>query len=530
MIRTTIVIGLTMCLACGCSASKCAGNHTNAAKINIIPKPVEMTAGKGLFRIDTDTKIYAPTANTEAEQIAEYLAEMVKHCTGSGLKIIRSRTSQTESNAITFHLEHRDDLGSEGYILSVRPDSILITASHPAGMFYAVQTIRQMLPEQIEDTTKEHHINLSVPCIYIKDRPAFVWRGLLLDCSRVFLEKNFLLRYIDLLALYKMNILQLHLTDDQGWRIEIKKYPELTELCSEFSDRYPDAKGGYYSQDDIKEMVEYARRRYVTVVPEIEMPGHSSSVFVAYPHLSCRGEKTEIFPFFKGPTITKDIFCAGNEDVYAFLENVLGEVVEMFPSEYIHIGGDEAPKDRWKECPKCQAVIARHNLADEEHLQAYFTQRIEHFLNSKGRKLIGWDEILEGGLAKNAAVMSWRGTVGGIKAARMSHYVVMSPTSACYFDYDIRTTPLKETYLYNPVPAELPSDKRKFILGGQGNMWTQSAPTETAIDKHTFPRLIGLAEALWTPAELKDFDDFHNRLGAHYRQLDIMHVKYGPEK
>jgi hexosaminidase len=258
--------------------------------------------------------------------------------------------------------------------------------------------------------------------------------------------------------------------------------------------------------------------------------GHSSSVFVAYPQLSCRGRKTEIFPFGKGPNITNEVFCAGNDDVFTFLDDVLTEVIDMFPSEYIHIGGDEVPKDRWNECPKCRARIRQEGLKDANELESYFIQRVEKFLNSKGRKLIGWDEILEGGLAKNAAVMSWRGTRGGVKAAGMGHNVVMSPTSHCYFDYEVRRIPLKATYSFNPVGGGLSNEERKFILGGQGNMWTHLARTESAIDGQIFPRLIALSEALWTPAEIKDFNDFHARLPAHYKRLDAMAVEYGPEK
>ena len=527
MIKRTLLITLTVFLAAGCSDNKCT-LAPDIHEINIIPKPVRLTVNTGVFRIDRQTKVCVPPGNAEADQVARYFAQMVKRCAGFNLEIRHCGERLCESNSITFGLEDRDDLGSEGYTLSVRPGAIAITASQPAGLFYAVQTIRQLLPPEIE--TSNARVLLNIPCVQILDKPSFPWRGLLLDCSRTFLRKDYILRYIDLLALYKMNVLQLHLTDDQGWRLEIRKYPLLAELCSKFSPLYPDEISGYYSQADIKEMVEYARSRYVTIVPEIEMPGHSSSVFVAYPQFCCTGQKTEIFPFGKGPNITKNIFCPGNEDAYAFLEDVLAEVIEMFPSEYIHIGGDEAPKDKWKKCPKCQAMIARHNLKDEEQLQAYFTQRIERFLNSRGRKLIGWDEILEGGLAENAAVMSWRGTQGGIAAAEANHCVVMSPTSHCYFDYDVKQTPLKITYSFEPIPAELPAHKRKFILGGQGNMWTQSARTEPAIDRQIFPRLIGLAEALWTPAELKSFNDFHDCLPAHYRRLDILQVNYGPEK
>jgi len=527
-IRGIIIFVTFACLTAGCQNDAgrqyCAGQ----TQINIIPRPGNVTVNKGCFRFSRGTKIYIPS-EAGLEDMGGYLAQIIRQSSGYDLEIKKFEEAGNYSNAITLRLENQQCLGEEGYALCVTPNSIAVKAAKPAGLFYGVQTLRQLLPATVESAKAAGNAGLTVPCVEIEDKPAFVWRGLLLDCSRTFLTKEYIMRYIDLLALYKMNVLQLHLTDDQGWRPEIKKYPELTKVCSRFSEKYPDEKSGYYSQDDIRQIVEYGRRRYVTIVPEIEMPGHSSSVFVAYPQLSCRGRKTEIFPFGKGPNITNEVFCAGNDEVFSFLENVLIEVMEMYPSEYIHIGGDEVPKDRWNECPKCRARIRQEDLKDANELQSYFIRRIEKFINSKGRKLIGWDEILEGGLAENAAVMSWRGTQGGIKAAGMGHKVVMSPTSHCYFDYDVNSTPLKETYSFDPV-AGLSSENRKYILGGQGNMWTHLARTEPAIDGQIFPRMIALSEVLWTSAEMKDFNDFHARLVVHYKRLDIMAVKYGPEK
>lgn len=522
-----ILFAMFACLTAGCQNNAGRPHRGGETPISIIPKPSKVTINKGCFRLGRKTKIYVPE-EAGLENLAGYLAQVIRQSSGYDLEIKKFKKAGNYSNAIILRLENRQCLGEEGYALCVTPNLIAVKAAQPAGLFYGVQTLRQLLPPET-DTRPGRDVPLTIPCVEIEDKPAFVWRGLLLDCSRTFLSKEYIMRYIDLLALYKMNVLQLHLTDDQGWRPEIKKYPELTEICSRFSDKYPDEKSGYYSQDDIRKIVEYGRKRYVTIVPEIEMPGHSSSVFVAYPQLSCRGRKTEIFPFGKGPNITNEVFCAGNDEVFTFLENVLTEVMEMYPSEYIHIGGDEVPKGRWNECPKCQARIRQEGLKDANELQSYFIQRIERFINSRGRKLIGWDEILEGGLANNAAVMSWRGTQGGLEAASMGHNVVMSPTSHCYFDYDVNSTPLEETYSFNPV-AGLSNENRKFILGGQGNMWTHLARTEPAIDGQIFPRLIALSEALWTSAEMKDFNDFHARLAVHYARLDIMAVKYGPEK
>jgi hexosaminidase len=516
------------CLTAGCQNNAGRPHFAGQTPISIIPKPSKVTINKGCFRLGRKTKIYIPE-EAGLENLAGYLAQIIRQSSGYDLEIKKFKEAGNYSDSITLRLENQQRSGEAEYTLSVTPNLIAVKAAHPAGLFYGVQTLRQLLPADT-DTRPGRDVPLTIPCVEIEDKPAFVWRGLLLDCSRRFLSKEYIIRYIDLLALYKMNVLQLHLTDDQGWRLEIKKYPELTETCSKFSPRYTNEKGGYYSQEQMREIIAYAKSRFVTIVPEIEMPGHSSSVFAAYPQLSCTGQKTEIYPFWQGPTTTKDVFCAGNDEVFTFLENVLTEVIELFPSEYIHIGGDEVPKDRWNECPKCQARIRQEGLKDTNELQSYFIQRIERFINSRGRKLIGWDEILEGGLAKNAAVMSWRGTQGGLEAASMGHNVVMSPTSHCYFDYDVRRTPLKATYSFNPVGGGLSNEEKKFILGGQGNMWTQSARTESAIDRHIFPRLVALSEALWTPAEIKDFNDFHARLAVHYARLDVMAVKYGPEK
>jgi hexosaminidase len=365
-----------------------------------------------------------------------------------------------------------------------------------------------------------------------------------LDVGRHFFDKEFVKRYIDLIALHKMNTFHIHLTDDQGWRIEIKKYPRLTEIGSKRKESPMIGnrkKGdgtpyrGFFTQDDIREIVEYARKRYITVVPELEMPGHSLGALAAYPELSCTGGPHEVMTRWG---VFEDVYCAGNDKVFEFMEDVLTEVIELFPGEYIHIGGDECPKARWEKCPKCQARIKKEGLKDEHELQSYFVKRIEKFLNSKGRRLIGWDEILEGGLAPNASVMSWRGTEGGIAAARSGHDVVMSPTTHCYFDYYQSKNrkqepeaiggflPLDIVYSFEPVPAELAPEQRKHVIGAQGNVWTEYIHTPSDVEYMALPRMCALAEVVWTPAELKDWDDFRDRLDRFAERLDAMGVNY----
>jgi hexosaminidase len=345
------------------------------------------------------------------------------------------------------------------------------------------------------------------------------------------MSKEFIKRYIDLLAYHKMNVFHWHLTEDQGWRIEIKKYPKLTQIGAW---RGPDDEryGGLYTQDDVREIVAYARSHYVTIVPEIELPGHCTAALAAYPELSCTGGPFEVSRRWG---IHKEIYCAGNDETFAFLEGVLSEVIELFPSEYVHIGGDEVPKDRWKGCPKCQARIKAEGLAGEDELQSYFIRRIEKYLNSRGRRLIGWDEILEGGLAPHATVQSWRGMDGAIAAARAGHDVIVSPTSHCYLNFPQEPDPsapewmgliaLEQIYSFEPTPPELTAEQARHVLGGEGNVWTEYAPQER-VDYQAFPRLCALAEVLWSPKGQRDWDDFQERMTVHYRRLDALGVQY----
>ncbi|MCB9163809.1 MAG: beta-N-acetylhexosaminidase [Flavobacteriales bacterium] len=425
-------------------------------------------------------------------------------------------------------------LPGEWYSLTVEPDRIHISATTEAGLYRGSRSLVQLL-EQGRETG-------SLPCLSITDWPRFPWRGMHLDVVRHFFPVDFVKQYIDLLARYKMNSFHWHLTDDQGWRIEIKSRPKLTEVGAwrsgsqigpyarlEFDTvRY----GGYYTQDEIREVVAYAAARHINVVPEIEMPGHALAVLAAYPQVGCAGGP---YAVNRGWGVFEDVFCAGNDSTFSLLEDVLTEVMDLFSSPYIHIGGDECPKERWKECPKCQARLKAEGLKDEHELQSYFIQRIEQFMNAKGRKIIGWDEILEGGLAPNAAVMSWRGTDGGVAAAKSGHYAVMSPGSHCYFDHyqgDPANEPLafggyttlQKVYSYEPIPTELNAEEAKYILGAQGNLWTEYILTPEHAEYMALPRMLALAEVLWTPKEKRDESDFIQRLEKEFIRLEEMQV------
>ncbi|GAB3821660.1 family 20 glycosylhydrolase [Pontibacter rugosus] len=387
---------------------------------------------------------------------------------------------------------------------------------------------------------------MALPAVSITDKPRYEWRGMHLDVVRHFFPVEFVKQYIDYLAMHKLNTFHWHLTDDQGWRIEIKKYPKLTEVGAwrdstlighywDLPQTYDNTRhGGFYTQEQIKEVVKYAQERYITVVPEIEMPGHAVAALAAYPELSCSGGPFKVEGKWG---IFKDVFCAGNEQTFAFLEDVLTEVIALFPSKYIHVGGDESPKDRWKACAKCQQRMAQEGLKNEHELQSYFVQRMEKFVNSKGRQIIGWDEILEGGLAPNAAVMSWRGTKGGIAAAKQKHYVVMTPGTHLYFDHyqgdrELEPTaihgysPLSKVYAFEPTPAELSKEEQQYVLGAQANLWTEYIPTEEHVEYMVMPRMAALSEVLWTQENQKNWDDFKQRMQRQYQRYDALGVKY----
>ena len=426
-------------------------------------------------------------------------------------------------------------LGNEGYELHITPTAVSLAANAPAGIFYGQQTLRQL---RAEDGT--------LPCCRIWDKPRFGWRGLMLDVSRHFFTKAEIKHFLDVMAAHKLNVFHWHLVDDQGWRIEIKRYPRLTEIGA-WRDRIgfgldagasrnyrADGRyGGFFTQDDVREIVAHAASRQITVVPEIEMPGHSTAVLTAHPEFSCSGGP---YSHDIDGGIFGGIFCAGQDAAFTFLENILGEVISLFPSRFIHIGGDEVPKDNWKKCSRCQQRIAVEKLKDEHELQSYFIRRIEKFINANGRRLIGWDEILEGGLAPNATVMSWRGVTGGIAAANAGHDVVMTPTTHCYLDYYQGKigqpkaiggfTAWEKTYEFEPVAPEIAPDKAHHVLGGGGNLWTEFIPNYGHLQFMTYPRACALAETLWSPKEGRNLDDFKARLKTHAKLLDTLGVTY----
>ena len=481
---------------------------------SVIPVPLKMEQGTGCFLLSENTKLYINLQGLEAQLLENCLQALPVH-------LKKGKKKDTQNILSLLITEKNHQLPSpESYTLSVTPQQILIRATSGAGLFYGLQTLLQLAQPSGAGS-------YSIASVEIEDTPRFAYRGLMLDVSRHFSTKEFIKKQIDALAYYKINRLHLHLTDAAGWRLEIKKYPLLTEFAAWRTDptwkqwwnggrKYvrcdaPGTYGGYYTQDDIREILEYARQHYITVIPEIEMPSHSEEVLAAYPQLSCSGE----------PYKNSD-FCVGNEETFTFLENVLTEVMELFPSEYIHIGGDEAGKSAWKTCPKCQKRMKDEHLANVDELQSYLIHRIEKFLNNHGRHLLGWDEILQGGIAPNATVMSWRGEEGGIAAVTSGHRAIMTPGAYCYLDsyqdapYSQPEAiggylPLKKVYSYNPVPASLTAEQAKLVYGVQGNLWVEYIPTPEHVEYMIYPRILALAETAWSAPERKSWPDFHAR-------------------
>jgi hexosaminidase len=505
--------------------------------------PVSVVPGAGRFILTSRAVIATDPASVS---IGHQLARYLEPATGF---ILRVQASAVAAGSI--HLR-RDPtlkpLGPEGYRLEISPARVVARAPELAGLFYAVQTLRQLLPPEIFREAPVSGVEWSVPAVTIEDQPRFAWRGAHLDAGRHFMPKEFVKKYIDLLALHKLNTFHWHLTDDQGWRLEIEQYPKLTGVGScrkeTLVGRYTrDASQwtfdgtphcGFYTQDDAREIVAYAKARFITVVPEIEMPGHAVAAIAAYPELGVTGEPMEVSGRWG---IFSDIFNAEPSTI-RFLQNVLTEVLAIFPSRYIHIGGDEADKAKWKASAAVQARIKELGLKDEHELQSWFIRQMDVFLASKGRRLIGWDEILEGGLAENAVVMSWRGVEGGIQAARAKHDVVMAPTTHTYLDYYQSKDrakeglaiggflPLETVYSFEPVPPELEGDLATHVLGAQAQLWTEYMPTPKRVEYMAFPRLTALAEVVWTPKERKDYADYLRRLEPHLRRLTALDVDY----
>ena len=540
------VLGVTG-VAADHAAVSAARQAESARPIAIIPEPVKMTRGAGAFALTRDTVIWTDAASAP---IGHQLARYLEPATGFVLRVHTGGPVPARSIAL-----RRDPsltrLGAEGYLLDVRPSAVVARAPELAGLFYAVQTMRQLLPPDIFRDAPAGRTSWQMPAVSVEDYPRFGWRGALLDVARHFMPKAFVKKYIDLLALHKLNTFQMHLTDDQGWRIEIARYPRLTEvgawrketLVGRYVRDNPSAwtfdgtpHGGYYTQQDAREIVAYAKARFVTVVPEIEMPGHAVAAAAAYPELGTTGEPLEVATRWG---IFSDIFNADPSTIQ-FLQNVLTEVLDIFPGHYIHIGGDEADKTKWKASPRIQARIKALGLADEHALQSWFIRQMDAFLTARGRRLVGWDEILEGGLAENAVVMSWRGTKGGIAAAQASHDVVMAPTSHTYLDYYQTKDrageplaiggflPLETVYAFEPVPEALEPRYVRHILGAQVQVWTEYMSAPRKVEYMAFPRLTAFAEVVWTPAARKDYARFRARLAPHLERLGALDVNFRP--
>jgi hexosaminidase len=516
--------------------------------VSIIPQPVSIQQSKGNFIIDNNTSLQFNSSNKELKAASVFFSGYIKQISGIDLP-----SNIHKIKTIQFKIAPTAEIGDEGYLLDVSPSSIIITANTKRGIVYGMQTIFQTLP-----AIRTNAI-LQVQCMRIKDYPRFKWRGMHLDVGRHFYPVSFVKKYIDFLATYKFNYFHWHLTEDQGWRIEIKKYPELTAKGAYRNGTivggYPGTGnsnlryGGFYTQEEVKEVVAYAAQRNITVVPEIELPGHSSAAIATYPWLSCFPDKPTAIPANASAMskllqsqgeikmvqetwgVFDDIFCAGKDSTIVFLQNVMDEVLQLFPSKYIHVGGDEAPKKHWEKCPRCQARMKSEGLKDEHELQSYFIQRIEKYLNTKGRTVIGWDEILEGGLAPNAVLMSWRGEAGGIEAAKQNHDVIMTPGNPVYFDHyqgDPASEPVgiggfntvKKVYDYDPVPKELNEQQAKHILGSQANLGTEYVPTTQHVEYMVLPRMLALSEVVWSPKENKNWNSFNERLQTHFTSFE----------
>lgn len=523
-------------------------------KVAIIPEPVSIKTTAGQFLLPENVMV-ATSAASQLQQPIKVLQDRLS--TAAGKKVTVSNAGP--SAAIQLELNKTPDktIGDEGYKLSVTPKKIVIKANKPAGVFYGVQTLLQLLPKEIESATVANNIQWSVPAVEITDYPRFGWRGLMFDVSRHFFTKKEVMRFIDDMVRYKYNILHMHLTDDEGWRLEIKGYPKLTEVGAwnvkkegyfgTFSPPGPEEPrnyGGFYTQEDIKEIVAYAKERFVNILPEIDVPGHSLAAVVSYPELSCTpdaknyvvrsGEPIMDWSHGAPPiALVDNTLCPANEKVYEFLDAVMTQVAALFPFEYIHVGGDETPQNFWQKTPAIQELAKKEGLKNMHEVQGYFERRLEKIVLSKGKKFMGWDEIIEGGLAPSAAVMSWRGMKGGIEAAKAGHEVVMSPTTYAYLDY-MQADPiieprvyaslrLNKTYEFEPLPEGVDP---KYIKGGQANLWTEQIYNYRTVQYMLWPRAFAIAESVWSPKEKKNWNQFFNRVEKHFERFDVAEKKY----
>lgn len=522
-----------------------AQNNPGDIAPHIIPEPVSLKPGKGHFQLHRSTRILFQDGQITG--VANMFSKMLNACTG--YRIAAGKESNEKgSNVIRLQLNKipNAELGTEGYTLMVTPQKVLVTANEPHGIFNAIQTLMQLLPPGIQSGDIAARRNWEIPCVSVLDYPRFGWRGLMLDVSRHFFSKEFVKQYIDEMAKYKFNVFHWHLTDDNGWRIEIKGLPELTKVGAwrvprtgnfgSFESPQPGEKatyGGYYTQEDIREIVKYAQQRFVTIVPEIDVPAHSLSLIASYPGLSCTQLQYPVNPGSPFYAKESNVLCVANDSTWLILDKIFTQVAELFPGQYIHVGGDEAYKGFWEKCPKDQALMKKEGITSLDGLQSYFEKKLEKIIISKGKKMIGWDEILEGGLAPEATVMSWRGMEGGIRAAKMGHHVVMTPTGYCYLDYcqgDPLIEPaaggglrLSTCYKFEPVPDGVDP---KYILGGQGNLWAESVPNERHAEYMTWPRALALSEVFWSPENSRNWPDFIRRMEWQFKYMDADQVKY----
>lgn len=514
-----------------CVLAACGSDKQQALRYDVIPLPQEINLlQESPFKLTRNTVIAYPEGNALLRHNADFLADYIEQATGFRPRTKAVKNGENADKAITLGLDP-SVTGEEGYRIITHSESISICGKTANGVFYGIQTLRKSIPAQAQDAA------ILLPAGEVEDWPRFSYRGMHLDVGRHFFPVEFIKEFIDLLALHNMNTLHWHLTEDQGWRIEIKKYPKLTEIGSvrqrtvigHNSGEYDNTPyEGFYTQEEAREIVEYAQKRYVTIIPEIDLPGHMLAALAAYPELGCTGGPYKVCPNWG---VFEDVLCIGNEKTIPFLEDIMTEIIDIFPSKYIHIGGDEAPRTRWQKCSKCQALIRKEGLkADKQHtaedrLQSYCTARIEKFLNEHGRQIIGWDEILEGDLAPNATVMSWRGSAGGIKAAQMGHDVIMTPNTYCYFDYfqseDTKNEPydaiggyipVEKVYSFDPVEG-LDEIQQKYVLGVQANVWTEYMTSPEQVEYMVLPRMAALAEVQWTQPGKKEYNNFLQRLG-----------------
>ena len=508
----------------------------NGQNISIIPEPVSYIKLSGKFKLEETTII---NSKLELMVISEYLKNFLFPATGFNLNIKQMNERHDKENPLTLKIiNENDQLGPEGYILETNPREITISAKNPAGIFYGVQTLRQILPIEIESKKLVNNLAWEVPCLKIEDYPRFPWRGYMLDEARHFHGKEVVLKLLDLMALLKLNIFHWHLTDDQGWRIEIKRYPKLTEIGSKRQGTqiggYLSKKinniphSGYYSQDEIKEIVKYATDRFITIVPEIDMPGHTRALLASYPHLSCKGYKFRVSPRWG---IHKDVLCIGKEETFEFLQGVLDEIINLFPSKLIHIGGDEVPKKRWKECPDCQSRLINEELQNERALQVYFTNRIISYLNSKNCKVIGWNDILDENLNESLLIQYWlRKKKKIFEYIHKGGQVIMSNFKDTYLDHSYSFLPLKLTYNFEPIPRKLRKKYQNQVLGLEALMWSEFTPTLKHLEWQTFPRIVALAEVAWTSKKKKNYNVFLNHLNNFTNRLNILGINYAQMK